>query len=571
MHVAVRRLLHLEVKMSPIRIPVEALVRVEFLTAKRAVIASAFQIVGYACFRWLLAVTPSLPPATDIVGTVIIGAMTARTCMWLVQRRTYAKPRGRERWLAIFRAWFWLGGLAWGVLAALCLAHYGLTYPTFIAVLLDVGICAASSAVLLGVDLVLVRGFIPLIMGPIAVVTFVQSDRPGYVALGILLVLFAGYMFLVAANSHRLVVEAMRSRHVEQMQREQLVALIDAMPGYVMWTDLEGRVLGMNQRLAAAGDEMRVFDDLIEEFVASAKTQDVIERAVGSAGKARTHVIAMLRRDTAEGQQIILSALDVEAQKLAERQVHAAAAKSEESARLAAVGTLAIGIAHEINNPLQILNNLVSLWRMYASQPDPLQQKLLDKMDRALGRLSTIVAGMRSLGRDPRAAVIAPVKLKPLVDEVVEIVRTSGRSDDVPIQIGPIDDDLTIECRDAEIGQVLLNLLLNAQDAVRCLPERWIHLDVVDLGELVELSVTDSGSGIPRDIADKIMLPFFTTKTGTGTGLGLSISRSIIERHGGTLAVDRSAPHTRFVVRLPKTAEATAIPTPHPALEREVA
>jgi signal transduction histidine kinase len=555
--------------MSALRLPVEALVRVERVTAKRAAVASAFQIVGYMCFRWLLASAPSVPPATDIVGAVIIVAMVVRTIMWLVQPRAYASPRGRLRWLAIFRGWFWLGGAAWGALSALCLAHYGLGYETFVAVLLNVGICAGSSAVLLGVDLWLVRGFIPLIMGPAVVVTFAQSDRPGYLVLGILMVLFVGYMFLVAANAHRLLLDAMLMRYVAQRHREQLGALIDAMPGYVMWTDLDGDILGMNQRLGATIDEPLVFGEMIREFVASNRSQDVVERVVAD-GHPRTHVIAMLRRDTTEGEQVILSALDVEAQKSAERQVQAAMAKSEEAARLAAVGTLAIGVAHEINNPLQILKNLVSLWRSNTKTPDAMQQKLLDKMDRTVGRLSTIVAGMRSLGRDSRAAAVAPVRIKSLLEEVVAIVRTSRPHEQVHIRIEPIDDELTVECRDSEIGQVLLNLLLNAEDAVRPLDERWIRLDVDDLGDRIEISVTDSGSGIPRDIADKIMLPFFTTKTGAGTGLGLSISRSIVERHGGSLRLDRSHPHTRFVVCLPKAAEATA-PTERTAAEAKVA
>jgi C4-dicarboxylate-specific signal transduction histidine kinase len=87
--------------------------------------------------------------------------------------------------------------------------------------------------------------------------------------------------------------------------------------------------------------------------------------------------------------------------------------------------------------------------------------------------------------------------------------------------------------------------------------ERWIKLEVQDKGSLFEISVTDSGPGIPKDVARKIMSPFFTTKPpGKGTGLGLSISSNIMTDHGGSLALDSNSPNTRFVLTLPKTREA---------------
>jgi signal transduction histidine kinase len=535
-------------------LPIESLVGVEAAVAKRAAIASAFQIVGYAWFRWFLAETPPVPRGTDIAGVTIVGAMLARTALWFVRPRMYAQGR-RLLWLVLFRFAFWLGGAGWGVLGALCFMTYGLTYPTFVSILLNVGITAGSSPVQLGSDRFLVFGFIPLTIGPAIVVTLVHWQEPGYLVLGVLLVLFVGYMFAVAGNSRRLIFDALHSRHLAQMQKEQLAALIDAMPGYVMWTDLDGRVLGMNERLAGALHETRVFADVIRDFVASNNRLDVIERVVTTPERAHTHVLAMLRRDTADGEQIILSALDVEAQKIAERQVQTAMAQAQESSRLASLGTVAVGIAHEINNPLQVMRNLAELVRMQLGPSDTSQQQLLDRMDRMIGRMATIVAGMRSLAREAPAAA-EPVKLKGVVDEVVEIVRSSRPTDDARILIGPIDNELLVECRESEIGQVLLNLLVNAQDAIRNLDDRWIRLDVADNGDSVELSVTDSGTGIPRELVDKIMLPFFTTKTGTSTGLGLGISRSIVERHGGTLVVDTAHPHTRFVTRLPKRAQA---------------
>jgi C4-dicarboxylate-specific signal transduction histidine kinase len=81
---------------------------------------------------------------------------------------------------------------------------------------------------------------------------------------------------------------------------------------------------------------------------------------------------------------------------------------------------------------------------------------------------------------------------------------------------------------------------------------------VKEAGAYFDISVTDSGTGIPSDVARKIMTPFFTTKpTGKGTGLGLSISSNIMTDHGGSLSLDHSSPHTRFVIRVPNTQAAT--------------
>lgn len=530
----------------------ESLIVVEFQMAQRTAVGNVVQIVGYVCFRWLLANAPGpVPDGADILGAVMIVAMLARTGLWLVQKRAYALPGWRARWLVWFRTCFWLGGAAWGALSAVCLANYGMTYPAFVSILINVAITAGASPVQLGADRLLVRGFIPLMIGPDIVVTAMYLDRPGYLVLGILLVLFVVYMFLVAASSRALLVDALHNRHVAQMQREQLVALIDAMPGYVLWTDLEGHVLGMNRRLASEKYEAEAFGQAIREFVASNDRQALTERAVATPDKTHTHILALSRRATAEGDLIILSALDVEAQKEAERQVMAAVTQSQENSRLAALGTLAIGVAHEINNPLQVLRNLGTLLRE-SQPPGAPQVGLLDKMDRTINRITTIVAALRSFARNGSADLAVLVHVKELVSEVVELVRTTRPKDDAQILIGNIPDQLMLECRETEIGQVLLNLLINALDAVRDLDERWIRIDVADLGDEVDFSVTDSGAGIPTELVDKIMVPFFTTKTGTGTGLGLSISRSIIERHGGTLSVDKASAHTRFAARLPK-------------------
>ncbi len=102
------------------------------------------------------------------------------------------------------------------------------------------------------------------------------------------------------------------------------------------------------------------------------------------------------------------------------------------------------------------------------------------------------------------------------------------------------------------MGQVILNLLNNAYDAIQKDTDKWITVETSNKAGLVFLSVTDSGAIIPDEVKAKMMQPFFTTKEiGKGTGLGLSISKGIVESHGGILAIDNSKVNTSFVIQLP--------------------
>ena len=102
------------------------------------------------------------------------------------------------------------------------------------------------------------------------------------------------------------------------------------------------------------------------------------------------------------------------------------------------------------------------------------------------------------------------------------------------------------------MSQVILNLLNNAFDAIENKDEKWVEVQTLQNKNWVEIRVSDCGHGIPKEIQDKILQPFFTTKeVGKGTGLGLSISKGIIESHGGDLTIDNEAKNTTFVARIP--------------------
>jgi PAS domain S-box-containing protein len=235
------------------------------------------------------------------------------------------------------------------------------------------------------------------------------------------------------------------------------------------------------------------------------------------------------------------------------------------SSKMATLGELAAGIAHEINNPLAVLlGNAERLdglagRAILASSPgvEPFEvRKVAEKLIQVCERITRIIQGLKGFARDGSRDPFVATSLSRVVGETLEFCshRLKGRG--VRFEVGAI-PDVRIECRGVQISQVLLNLLNNGFDAVQDSPEAWVKVDAqvaaqVDGGR-VELRVTDSGKGIPDPIAARIMEPFFTTKSpGQGTGLGLSIAQAIVREHRGELVLDRSGPHTRFVLSLPQ-------------------
>jgi signal transduction histidine kinase len=229
--------------------------------------------------------------------------------------------------------------------------------------------------------------------------------------------------------------------------------------------------------------------------------------------------------------------------------IEAQRSQVQESARLAALGVMAGGIAHEINNPLQVIRTLAELLK----RPSADIPRIANRIEATTDRVAKIIAGLRSFARVGQSYPLSIVEVEPLVMEVAELARVSQSQFRVPIEVEPIPPGLTIEGKRTEIGQVLINLLNNAIDAVKGSEDAWIRIVVKDHFDEVEFRVDDSGPGVSDSLLESIMLPFFTTKeVGKGTGLGLSISKSIAEDHHGRLVLDRKVEYTSFVLILPK-------------------
>jgi signal transduction histidine kinase len=226
--------------------------------------------------------------------------------------------------------------------------------------------------------------------------------------------------------------------------------------------------------------------------------------------------------------------------------------------RLASLGTLAAGVAHEINNPLAIIRESAG-WMRQLFEKDELKDvprhedfvKALDKVEKSVERASRITHQLLGFVGKSESAV-AEVNLTELAEEAIQLITHEAQNRDIKI-VRQMEPSLNPIWSDAyQIRQVLLNLLTNAIHAVNS--DGTVTIAVEDVGDSQVITVSDSGQGIPRENLDKIFEPFFSTKPpGQGTGLGLFVSRGIIEKLGGTVEAESTIGQgASFCIRLPK-------------------
>ncbi len=229
--------------------------------------------------------------------------------------------------------------------------------------------------------------------------------------------------------------------------------------------------------------------------------------------------------------------------------------------RLASLGTLAAGVAHEINNPLAIIKESAGWMKLILKKDEcaeiPRKQDFdmaLNKIEKGVERAKRITLQLLGFARKGDS-VLAEVNLKELADEAIQLVTREAANKDIEIVKEMDIPGNTIWSDPYQLRQVLLNLLTNAIHATGSGGNITIKLEVI--GEEVALSVQDTGQGIPKENLERIFEPFFSTKSpGEGTGLGLFVTRGIVEKLGGTIEVESRLGHgTSFCIKLPKYLE----------------
>ncbi len=224
------------------------------------------------------------------------------------------------------------------------------------------------------------------------------------------------------------------------------------------------------------------------------------------------------------------------------------------SEKMASIGLLAAGVAHEVNTPLTGIASFTQMLLEGANPEDP-RTKLLEKIERQTFRAAKIVNGLLNLSRQSGqpAADRSPVDINAVVNDVLGLLEHQLETGKTKVRRELSPHPAVVDGIEYKLQQVFLNLFLNARDAM---PRGgWLSVTTKLEADAVLIEVADTGSGIPIEHLSRIYDPFFTTKSiGQGTGLGLSIAYGIVREHDGTMQVDSHLGQgTRFVMRLPSS------------------
>ncbi len=324
----------------------------------------------------------------------------------------------------------------------------------------------------------------------------------------------------------------------------------DSQAGYTLWTNEPVIVEDLRAETRFSGPPL-----LHEHGVVSGLSVIIPghERPFGVLGAHTTR-----RRTFTQDDVHFLQAVgNVLAEAIARKQTEEALRRSE---KLAAMGELLAGVAHELNNPLAVIVGQTGLLRQMVREGPATER--LNKVAQAADRCARIVKNFLALAY-PHAAERRQIDLNQIVQEAVDLLAYGLRVDDVKVRLDLAPDLPVLWADPHQLQQVVVNLITNAHQAMREISgARRLTLTsrFQPMTARVTLEVADTGPGIPEEIRPRIFEPFFTTKPpGRGTGLGLSLCQGIIEGHGGTIEVESTVGHgTLFRIDLPVEESAAA-------------
>ena len=272
-----------------------------------------------------------------------------------------------------------------------------------------------------------------------------------------------------------------------------------------------------------------------------------------SSRKAMIHIMGDLRETTAEIQR--------REQELRDKQEQLV-----QAGKLATLGELTTGVAHELNNPLNniglFMGNALDLIGLGVTDREHIARELQNAM-RQVRKATEIISHLRTFGR------VAPVSrelvsMNQVIGRALSLMQEQLRLREIEVELDVSAQRAVVIGNPIQLEQVLINLLTNARDALVESPRKIIHISCEVRDGVVDLAFSDTGPGIPEGLERRIFDPFFTTKeVGRGTGLGLSITYGIIKEHGGTIAVaNRPGEGATFLIRLPLASDDAPEPSP---------
>jgi len=381
-----------------------------------------------------------------------------------------------------------------------------------------------------------------------------RSDVRHAIFMGAILLLagFAGISLLLLAQSYR-----SARTHLTRIKAFS-DHVVENMPIGLVATDSGQRIAAFNQ---VAEHVLNLSGDAVRGAPAEKALPQSLWRQLNASAAEQTVIEKEIECNLADGRQI---PLEIGAGRLVDEtgrylgsillfkdlsEIRTLRNEIIRSQRLAAVGRLAAGVAHEIRNPLSSIKGFATYFheRYRENTGDAQIASILiqevDRLNRVVGQLLEF---SRPVGIQPR-----PVRLAQWIGDSIKLIEGQARNQGVAIQTGIRNGEQTVRLDPDRLGQVLLNLFLNSLDAMENGGVLTVAADDSADGRRLEIRVTDSGCGIQPEDLSHVFEPYFTTKP-TGTGLGLAIARNIVEAMGGDItAASRPGAGTTFTIRIP--------------------
>jgi signal transduction histidine kinase len=338
------------------------------------------------------------------------------------------------------------------------------------------------------------------------------------------------------------------------LESEKNNSFMEVVPGFIAIADSHGKWLQENSKFSEVKENSQ-FQSLLAGFNASGSKHLSQEVSWSTATGDESYLVGI--RSIQQNNLTLLVIVGISTTELnqAKEEIALQKTKAEFASRLATLGEMASGIAHEINNPLAVIvGNASNLIRATEKGPQLSNERLIERLDKIVKtshRISKIIQGLKAFARQGDKDLFTETPVPQLIEETLELCREKFYRNSVNLIVEQV-PMVVLPMRSVQISQVLVNLLNNAFDAVKNLEMRQIsiHFKKTDLG--FSIFVTDSGGGVSEQLKKKIFEPFFTTKeVGEGTGLGLSISKGIMEDHHGELLLHEQSQQTTFEIRLP--------------------